>query len=433
MTWTPVNEFPFGRDLSVRHLRLHNGLALLLVVDPSAPIFSYQTWFRVGSRHEQPGRTGMAHLFEHLMFNQTQHLAAGELDRRIEAVGGDSNAATWVDWTYYRTSLPASQLALAVELESDRMQHLLLDDAQLEAEREVVINERMQRVDDDVEGFLDEQLMKLAFSEHPYRWPTIGWMEDIRAIAKPDVHAFYRTYYAPNNATIVLVGDVDAGAALAAIERGYGDIPAAEIPAPAAVVELAQTGERVARFAKPVPADRLLVGYRSPAQSHPDWAVLEVIASLLTGGPSARLYERLVVDTQVASSCDGFVLPFRDPSLFELSIAIARGHDAAEALTEVDDAAARLCDEPVPEDELAKVKNGAETDFWTPLSTGDGKADALGHYHSTLGDYRLLFRAIDELRAVTAADVMRVAAKYLDSSQRTIVLAEPGVLAEPSA
>ena len=425
MTWTPVNELPFGRDMVVKQFRLHNGLTLLLCTDDAAPIFSYQTWFRVGSAFEQPGRTGMAHLFEHLMFNQTESLPAGEFDRLIESAGGDTNAATWVDWTYYRTSLPARELDLAVRLETDRMQRLALDDEQLEAERDVVINERMMRVDDDVEGFLDEQLMKLAFERHPYQWPTIGWMKDIQALAKPDVHAFYRTYYAPNNATVVLVGDVGEQRALAALEAGYGDIAPADVPPPPRVEEPVQIGERIARFKKPVPADRLLVAYRAPAQSHADWPVLDLISSLLTGGPSARLYKRLVVETQVCSSCDGYVLPFRDPSLFELSFTLTRGNDAAEVITEVNDAAARLCDVPVSQAELTKVKNGAETDFWGPLASCDGRAEALGHYHTTLGDYRLLFRALDELRRVDAGDVMRAAHRYLDSGQRTIVVAEP--------
>jgi zinc protease len=356
MTWTAKSEYPFGRDLRVRHFELHNGLTLLLVADGAAPILSYQTWFRVGSRHEKPGHTGMAHLFEHLMFNQTESLPAGELDRLIEAVGGDTNAATWVDWTYYRSSVPALELELAVRLEADRMQNLTLDDEQLEAEREVVINERLLRVEDDVEGFLDEQLMKTAFEAHPYRWPTIGWMDDIRALAKPDVHAFYRTYYAPNNATIVLVGDVHEARALELIERYYGAIDSARIPAPEPIVEPRQSSERFARFSKVVPADRLIAAYKAPAQSHPDWPVLDVIVALLTGSPSARLYKRLVVDTQITSSCEGYLLPFRDPSLLQFGFSVVRGHDAAEVITELNDAAAHLCDLPVPEAELQKVK-----------------------------------------------------------------------------
>jgi zinc protease len=220
--WTLDAEAPMastGRSLLVRRWRWPSGLVLLTAIDRSAPVLSYQTWFRVGSKHEQPGRTGMAHLFEHLMFNQTTTLAAGDFDRLIEQTGGDSNAATWVDWTYYRDTVPARDLALCVRLEADRMHNLVLEDGPLEAEREVVANERLQRVDDDVDGFLDEELYRLAFTRHPYRWPTIGWMEDIRGLKKPDVVRFYRTFYAPNNATVVVVGHF-AQAELLALNEG---------------------------------------------------------------------------------------------------------------------------------------------------------------------------------------------------------------------
>ncbi len=425
MSWKFEGEHPFGRDRVIRAHVLDNGLRLLHVPDHAAPIVSYQTWFDVGSRCEQPGRTGMAHLFEHLMFNQTANLAPGELDRMIESVGGDTNAATWVDWTYYRCSVPARELELAVRVEADRMQNLTLDDEQLEAEREVVINERLMRVDDDVDGFLDEQLMKLAFETHPYHWPTIGWMEDIRAIAKPDVHAFYRTYYAPNNATVVVVGDAHEDGLLDLMARYYGDIAAAEIPTRTAPPEPAQTSERRVSFGKPVSSARVLLGYKAPAQSDPDWAAMELLGALLTGSPSARLEHTLVVEREAATSVDGYVLPFRDPSLFELSIAATREFSATEVLAIVDDELARMRDERVADRELAKVKSGVETEFWTPLATCDGKAEALGHYQTALGDYRALFDMADAVHAVTTDDIARVAARYLDPSQRTVVIAEP--------
>jgi zinc protease len=367
----------------------------------------------------------MAHLFEHLMFNQTETLAAGELDRLIETVGGETNAATWCDWTHYRISLPAGQLELAARIESDRMQHLKLDDDQLEAERDVVINERLMNVDDDVEGFLDEQLMKLAFTQHPYGWPTIGWMEDIKGLPRADVHEFYRTYYAPNNACIVLVGDVDEPGALELLERYYGDIPPVELPTAVPAVEPEQTSERRQRFSKPVAADRLVLGYKTPDQSHPDWPALDLANALLTGGPSARLYRRLVVELQAASSVDGYVLPFSDPGLLALTTVMMRGHRAEQAIDELDRAIDRLQNQLVSADELAKVKNGAETDFWTSLATCDGKADALGHHETTAGDVRALFDLIEGIRAVTAADIQRVARAYLTPQRRTIVIAEP--------
>ena len=186
--------------------RLDNGLTVLVLVDASAPVASYHTWFNVGSRHEKPGKTGLAHLFEHLMFNETENLKAGTFDRKLEENGAETNAATWVDWTYYYESLPADRVKLAVKLEAERMARLVLREPQVASEKEVVANERRYRVDDDVEGAANELLYKTAFAEHPYGWPTIGWMEDIQGFTPEDCVAFYRTYYAPNNATVVVVG-----------------------------------------------------------------------------------------------------------------------------------------------------------------------------------------------------------------------------------
>jgi zinc protease len=424
MRWTLDVEHALGRQ-TIRRYLWPNGLRLILLADRGAPIFSYQTWFRVGSRHEQPGRTGMAHFFEHLMFNETETLGRGQLDRLIEATGGDNNAATWTDWTYYRTSLPARDLELAVRIESERMQRLVLEDEQIEAEREVVMNERLERVEDDVDGFLDEKMNELAFTVHPYRWPTIGWMDDIRGLAKPDIHAFYRTYYKPSSATIVLVGDVDESAALALVDRYYGDIPAADLPAEPRVAEPTQEAERRHRFTKPVHADRLMVGYKAPGQGDPDWAVLEFIAALLAGGPSSRLYRRLVIDTEMATSVDCATMPFRDPCLFRLGVNLTRGHRAEAALAEIDAAIAELGRTPVPAPELAKIKNCVETDFWAALEDCDGRAEALGHYETTLGDFRRLFEMADWLARIDADDIRRVAASYLEPRRRTIVIAEP--------
>src|SRR5690348_8673388 len=292
-SWQLEAEAPAGRGVTARRYRLDNGLGLIAAVDRRAPIVALQTWFRVGSRHERPGATGMAHLFEHLMFGQTENLPPGEFDRLVERTGGESNAATWVDWTYYRLSLPTRDLALGVRLEAERMQHLVLEHTPVEAERDVVTNERRERVEDDVDGWLDEQLMALAFQVHPYRWPTIGWMEDIRALPLDEIRAFYRTWYAPNNATLVVVGDFDEADLLEKVAATYGAIPPAVMPAITDPLEPAQKGERVRRAAKPIATDRLLCGYRAPGQADPDWAVLEIISTLLAGSPSARLYRRL--------------------------------------------------------------------------------------------------------------------------------------------
>jgi zinc protease len=422
-----VSQHPFGAGgLTARMYRLGNGLKIILVRDPSAPIFAYQTWFSVGSRHEREGITGIAHLFEHLMFNQTANHPPGELDRLIERAGGDTNAATWVDWTYYRDNLPRAELPLAVELEADRMAHLVLGDTQVESEREVVANERRYRVEDDVDGFLNEGLYKLAFTTHPYHWPTIGWMRDIESISIDDCREFYRTYYAPNNATVVIVGDVDEEAALALIESRYGAIPSQAIPADRAPAEPEQTGERRASWGKPVTADKLRIGYKAPPLGHPDYAALEVASEILFGGNSSRLHRRLVVESEVAASTHAATAPFRDPGLYEISVGLARKHSAADAEAIVYEELERIGTQPLEARELETARTRLLTHFMRELRPQAGKAEALGHYQTTVGDYRKLFAVADGYRAVVAADVERVARTYFAADRRTVVIATPG-------
>ncbi len=421
-----VSSHPFGAGgLHARMFRLGNGLKVILVRDPSAPVFAYQTWFSVGSRHEREGITGIAHLFEHLMFNQTEHHPPGEFDRMMETAGGDTNAATWVDWTYYRENLPKAELRLAVELEADRMACLTLGETQVESEREVVANERRFRVEDDVDGFLNEELYKAAFTTHPYHWPTIGWMRDIEAISIDDCRAFYRTYYAPNNATVVLVGDVDEEAALALIAEQYGKIPSSQIPPDRAPAEPEQTSERRLSWPKPVTADKLRIGYKAPAIGQTDYAILEVASEILFGGNSSRLHRRLVVDTEIAASTHASTAPFRDPGLYEIAVGMQRGHRAAEAETMVYDELAKLAGGALEPHELDTAKTRLLTHFWRELRPQAGKAEALGHYETTVGDYRKLFAVADGYSAVTAAEVARAVKTYLRPERRTVAVATP--------
>ncbi len=420
-----LSEHPFGVALKVRMHQLDNGLKVILLRDAAAPVFAYQTWFAVGSRHEKEGTTGIAHLFEHLMFNQTEHLAPGEFDRKLESVGGETNAATWVDWTYYRDNLPKGELELAVRLESDRMAHLTLGDEQVESEREVVANERRFRVEDDVDGFLSEELYKLAFTSHPYHWPTIGWMKDIRAISIDDCRKFYRTYYAPNNATLVVVGDIDEARTLALIDEHYGPIPSSQIPVEALAAEPPQNGERRATHAKPVSADKLRVGYKSPPLTHPDYIALEMLSEILFGGNSSRLYKKLVAETEIASSAHAGLAPFRDPGLYEISVSLQRGHHAHEAESLIYDELAHVQTRPLYDGELETARTRLLTRFWRELRPQAGKAEALGHYQTTAGDYRRLFDVAETLGRIGEAEVAAVARTYLIAAERTVVVATP--------
>jgi zinc protease len=421
-----VSEQPFGEGglLTRLHL-LSNGLKVLLLRDPSAPVFAYQTWFSVGSRDEKKGKTGIAHLFEHLMFNETQNLPHGEFDRRFELAGGNTNAATWVDWTYYQDDLPASELALAVQLESERMQNLLVRERQVETERGVVISERQMRVDDDVDGFMSEELFRLAYTTHPYHAPTIGWMEDIKNLSLDDCVNFYKTYYAPNNATVVVVGDIDEQATLELIVQHYGGIAAQDIPKSVLPVEPPQTEQRLIRFRKPVLTDKLLIGYKAPALLDPDHLRLEVLAELLMGGSSSPIYRDLVIEKEIFSSLGGSVTPFRDPGLWEIAASLHRGHGADEGLALLDEHIARVVAEGPTVEQVDRARARMLTSFYMSLKTAHGRASSLGESQTTLGDYRELWRVPQILRSITVADLHGVAQRYLSAAQRSIVIAEP--------
>lgn len=301
--WTFVREQGFGDALTLRRFQLGNGLTVLTLLDRSAPTVSYHTWFRVGSRHERPGKTGLAHLFEHLMFGETQHHPHGDFDRLMERAGSEANAATWTDWTCYYENAPRHALPLLIELEADRMSNLVLRPPQVTSEKEVVANERKLRVDDDVEGKALELLYESAFRNHPYRWPTIGWMKDIRGFTVRDCQQFYRTHYAPSNATVVIAGDFNEHKALGLIQKHYGGMSAAS-PAKALTPkkEPSQRTERVLQLTAPTPTEKLLMGYHAPSFSDPDTPALVIANEVLFGGQSSRLHRLFCLDQEIALS-----------------------------------------------------------------------------------------------------------------------------------
>lgn len=421
-----LGHFAFGDGgLIVERHALKNGLRVLLLADRSAPVLSYHTWFRVGSKHERPGKTGLAHLFEHLMFNETKHVARGQLDRLIESAGGETNAATWTDWTHYHSELPSSELPLIVRLEADRMQHLVLRKPQVLSEKEVVANERRYRVDDDIEGQVSETLYATAFTQHPYHWPTIGWMADIQGFTPKDCEQFYESYYAPNNATLVIAGDLDCSEALALIQDHYGKIPPARLPRFKARREPPQRRERSVRLERPTPAPKLALGYRAPSFRDRDYPALALANDVLFGGRSSRLVARLFRDEELVTDAHGSIAPFSDPGLYEIWLSLRPGKDLDHALHIVDDELERLCRKPVTRAELDKVKNRMELGFLQGLETASGKAEQLGFFETVIGDGAALFTRLNELRAVTARDIQQVARRYLDPRRRTRIAVVP--------
>jgi zinc protease len=422
-----VGRAPFG-PLTASKWILGNGLTLVLLPDPTATSVSYMTWFRVGSRNENEaaGETGLAHLFEHLMFTQTKDHALGEFDRAMEAVGGNSNAMTYYDFTAYVDDVPPDELAVAVRLEAARMANLDLRGRQVENERDVVIEERLSSVEDSVDGTLDELMYRQAFKTHPYRWPVIGWMKDIKAVTQKKALAFYQRFYAPNNAIVVVTGRCEEKAVVDLVASAYGDLPpSATLPSDEAKPERAPAAEVRTVILRPVPADRFVVGLPAPGLGESDRAAFEVANEILTGGPSSRLHRQLVVDKGMASSARGDVAPTKDPGLYAVWVQMTRGHTAEEAERIIVEAVADLSARAVAPGELGKAQARLETALYHQLGGSHGRAELIGQFEIATGDFRRLFARGQEYGRVTAEDVRRVAARYFDGGARSVVIARP--------
>jgi zinc protease len=415
----------FGPALWIERFRLGNGLSVLYVEEHAAPTVAFHTWFRVGSRNEKPGKTGIAHLFEHLMFNETKGLAAGEFDRQLEELGAESNASTWLDWTHYDIAIPSTGFERVVELEAERMAHLVLREPQVASEKEVVMNERRYRVEDDVEGALNELLWATAFVEHPYRWPTIGWMSDIESFDVEDCQTFYRTFYAPNNATLVVVGDVAPERALRKLQDAYGAYEPAPIPPAPVTVEPQQGAEKRLQITKLTPTWKLNIGYHSPALGHADHLPLSVLSEVLFGGRSSRLVKALVRDKELASDVRASLSPLSDPGLFEIFVSAREGVVAEQLLEVVDAELARVLLEPVTADELARATARIELSLLQGLSNNEGKASTIGFYEVVLGNPSASFERLAALPSIRPDDLLAVAKRYLLPSARTVILVQP--------
>ncbi|MGK0359847.1 MAG: zinc protease [Bradymonadia bacterium] len=411
--------------LTVERYTLPNGLVLLYQPDPQATVFSYQTWFRVGGAQRHAGRTGLAHLFEHLMFKGTTTRPEGVFDRELESRGGRSNAATWIDWTYYHADLPSGHLDAIVDLEIDRLRNLELTAEKLEAERKVVVNERKECVDNEPSGLLSEALWSLALGDHPNGVPTIGWMHDIEALTLADCQHFHDTWYRPNNAIVVVAGGVEREHLLDVIGAAYGPLGAGPLPVRDAPVLAPIEAPRAIERSLAILTERLVMGFVSPSATDPRHPVLEIINEIMCEGDSALLQRALITDGELAASFYSFVPAFCGPGVFELSVELRPGHTADEAERVVLDVIATLARDGVPVAALEKARNRLETHFYRGLQTADQRAQTLGYWAVTAGDFRRMFTLGDAYRAVGVDDVKAVAAELLNPQRRVVVRARP--------
>lgn len=408
--------------LNIKEHRLQNGLRLIMNEDHSSPIISFQVWYNVGSINERPGITGISHLFEHMMFKGSKKVEPEEHSRIIQQNGGTDNAFTTKDITAYFENLPSSQLELAVKLEADRMAHLRLTADTLSSEREVVKEERRLRYDNSLSGKLSEGLYSTAFTRHPYRWPVIGWMTDLDAISLDDCKVFYRSHYAPNNATIIILGDIDFRETISIVEKYFGNILPAELPDEVVPIEEVQKQERQKDLYVDTQFPWLAVAYHIPEAAHDDIPVLELVGNILTKGRSSRLYRKVIYEDQSALSVFTSVDNHKDPGLFVITVnSIKQGHTPDEVAFVVNEGLERFKTEMVAERELEKAINQMETNLIFGLQTNFVRGMRLGFSLARTGDPLGFVKKLESYRHATTEDIQKVARKYFTPENRTII------------
>jgi zinc protease len=412
--------------------RLPNGLTVIVHEDHSAPVVSVNTWYHVGSGRETAGRTGFAHLFEHLMFEGSKHVPEGAFDRWLEAVGGDNNGSTQVDRTNYWENAPANALEMPLFLESDRMGFLLdrMTPDTIDGQRDVVKNERRQRVDNQPYGKVEDALPPALFPKgHPYSWPVIGSMADLSAASHQDVMDFFRRWYGPGNASLVVAGDVEAEEVRRAVEKWFADVPRSEpvdpiVPRPAVLRE-----EKRIVLEDKVQLPRLYMAWVTPPAFAPGDAALDAVAAVLTDGRNSRLYRRLVYDLQVAQDVTAFQDSQGLASSFNLIVTARSGRGLEEIRRLVDEEIARLQAAPPDERELVRFQNRTEAAFFDRLERVGGfggKADQLNLYFFRTGNPDYFEEDLARYRALAPNDLQAAAARFLGAGRVLISVVPEG-------
>ena len=398
---------------------LDNGLHVILHQDKSTPIVAVSVMYHVGSKNENPERTGFAHFFEHLMFEGSDNIGRGEYDKYVQNAGGTLNANTTFDRTYYFEVLPSNQLGLGLWLESERMMHARVDEKGIETQRQVVKEERRQRIDNQPYGSILEETFKRAYHVHPYKWPVIGSMAHLEAAQEADYKQFYADFYVPNNAVLSIAGDIDFAEAKAFIEKYFSGIPkSANAVYRPRVVEPPLNGEIRDTIYDNIQLPAVIQAYRIPAQGTKDYYAVDMLSRILSSGESSRLYRALVDEQQKALFVGNFPLALEDPGV-SLSFGITNmGVDVYVLEKAIDAEVKKVQDELISEKEFEKLRNQIEAEFVTNNSRVAGIAESLATYYMFFGDANLINNEIDRYLAVTREDIQAAAKKYLVQSNR---------------
>jgi zinc protease len=411
----------------VKTQTLPNGLKVLVLENHKAPVATFNVFYRVGSRNEQMGKTGLSHLLEHLMFRGTKKLKPEEFSNIIQINGGSDNAFTTSDFTDYFEIINKDHLDVPISLEADRMANF--EPKGFDSEKNVVLEERRMRTEDNPEDALDEMVRAQSYLAHPYHWPVIGWFHDVDGLTLQDALAYHEIYYSPQNAIIVAVGDFNAEQVLKQVGEAFGGIKNGPKPLPVTELEPAQDGSRRVELRHAANLPAFEEAYHVPNISSPDSYALEVASEILSDGQSSRLYKKLVVEKRMVVDIGaGYDLTSFDPGLFVVSAQMRPGVKAADTQAEVEKELAALRDTPVTPDELQKAKNLEQAQYVFGQDSLMREAEMLGVYEM-LGDYHLADKYLDGIDKVTTADVQRVAKKYLVATNMTEgVLVPTGVL-----
>ncbi len=410
----------------IHEVKLDNGLRALIVETHDAPVIDVQVWYHVGSKNEVPGRTGFAHLFEHLMFDGTKNLASNEFSDYIIRSGGTDNAYTTEDTTVFWETVPSNMLPVVLWLEADRMRNLAINEKVFNNERQVVEEERRLRFDNPPYGTVVETLYDHAYTVHPYRHMTIGSMEDLNHASLADIQDFYDTYYVPGNATLLIVGDVDWRQAAVDVQKYLGEVKAGNGRSPNAIPqEPAQQAERVVKMNLEVALPAFVEGYHMPADGTPDAYPLRLASKILSDGESSRIYTRLIYDRQIAVQAQSTGNFTEAPNLFFVFAVMNAGHSPAEGETQVEAELARLKTELVSAADLEKAKNQILRDFILSRQTAQSRAEELGYAAVVLKDPELVNTELQRFLDVTAQDIERVAKKYFVPENKTVVEVYP--------
>ena len=416
----------FIGDTKVHRYRLENGLKILILEDHTSPTFAYHTWFNVGSKDEQKGLTGLAHLFEHMMFKETKNLKEGEFDRLLESAGAEGeNAFTSRDYTGYIQSLPKDKLDLITRVESERMVNLIVNEKALDTEREVVQNERRLRKENNPDGQLYERLYQMAYTRHSYHWPVIGYEADLNAMKKNDAESFYKRFYAPNNATVVVVGDVSPSDVMAKISKYYGPLKTMTIDRKEPPREPEQKGERTETKQLKIQVPKLVAGYHTITVNHADLPALEILRNILSEGKSSRLYRKLV-DSSIATDIGINNDENTYPGLFTFFVNMQKGKTAEQALSVIENEINAIAAGRISKEEIDRAIAMHRFGTYDGLSSNYRKAYFLGFYETAAGRFERGIEIIDAFKSITPKDLARVARTYFKNDSRNIVIGVPG-------